>query len=133
MTARRRGGLGDDPLDSFLPQQQRRAEREQSEPAAPESEPGAVAFTPAAALAAEPASIPAGRKRSLTVTLPPDLVEELRDAVVYLEQQGERVVLAGLVELALNTELRRLRRSHDVGKRFPARGETSLRTGPRIS
>lgn len=131
MTARKRGGLGDDPLDAFLPQQQRRADREQTEPAVTESEVDAVQAPPAPSPAA-PAS-PSGRKRSLTVTLPPDLVEELRDAVVYLEQQGERVVLAGLVETALTTELRRLRRGHDVGQRFPTRGGTNLRTGPRIA
>lgn len=126
MTARKRGGLGDDPLDAFLPQQQRRAEQEHAEPEVD------VVQAPPTTQPAPPASLP-GRKRSLTVTLPPDLVEELRDAVVYLEQQGERVVLAGLVETALTTELRRLRRGHDVGERFPARGGTSLRTGPRIT
>lgn len=131
MTARKRGGLGDDPLDAFLPQQQRRAEQEQTEPAVTEPEVDAVQ-SPPTPQPASPASL-SGRKRSLTVTLPPDLVEELRDAVVYLEQQGERVVLAGLVETALTTELRRLRRGHDIDERFPARGGISLRTGPRVT
>jgi len=107
MTARKRGGLGDDALDAFIPRPDRTAPLEASPPAG-------------------------GRKRSLTVTLPPDLVEELRDAVVFLEQRGSRVALAGLVEEALSAWLQRLRASHDVGDRFPPRGAVTLRPGPRV-
>jgi hypothetical protein len=103
----RRRGLGEDPLDAFLPRQ----EREQAAPA-PQAR--------------------AARKRPLTVTLPPELVDELRDAVVYLEQRGARVALAGLVEEALAAWLERLRASYDVGERFPHRGAAALRPGARV-
>lgn len=64
----------------------------------------------------------AGTDRTkLTVQLRSELVDELRDAVVYLPTQGVQATVAGIVEEALNHELTRLREEHHGGERFPAR------------
>lgn len=66
---------------------------------------------------------PAGdsARTKLTVQLPADLVDELRDAVVYLPTQGVQATVAAIVKQAVHRELSRLRDDHHQGQRFPAR------------
>lgn len=63
----------------------------------------------------------AADRAKLTVQLRSELVDELRDAVVYLPTQGVQATVAGIVEQALDHELARLREEHHRGERFPAR------------
>lgn len=64
----------------------------------------------------------AGADRAkLTVQLRSEVIDELRDAVVYLPTQGVQATVAGIVEQALDHELARLRQEHHAGERFPAR------------
>jgi hypothetical protein len=67
-----------------------------------------------------PAQATVGRTRN-TLLLAADLVEDLRDAVVYLAGPPERLTLAALAEHALRRELDRLRAKHTGGKPFPRR------------
>lgn len=63
-----------------------------------------------------------------TFHLPADLVDECRNAVVWLAGPQERLTMARLAENALRSELDRLRRKHTKGKPFPERTE-ELRGG----
>ena len=63
-----------------------------------------------------------------TFHLPADLVNECRNAVVWLAGPQERLTMARLAENALRSELDRLRKKHTKGKPFPSRTE-ELRGG----
>jgi hypothetical protein len=77
---------------------------------------------PAAAPPTGPPSPAVPRQRAkLTVQLPAELVEELRDAVVFLPTQGVQATVAGLVTQALPDQLAWLRDQYHDGHRFPQR------------
>lgn len=63
-----------------------------------------------------------------TFHLPVDLVDECRNAVVWLAGPPERLTMARLAENALRSEIDRLRKKHTKGKPFPKRTE-DLRGG----
>ena len=63
-----------------------------------------------------------------TFHLPADLVDECRNAVVWLAGPQERLTMARLAENALRSELERLREKHTNGEPFPERTE-ELRGG----
>lgn len=70
-----------------------------------------------------------GAKRAkITVELPADLVEECRNAVVFLSGPPDRLTLAGLIGDALREELDRLRNLRTGGESFPQR-DSDLRGG----
>ena len=69
-----------------------------------------------------------GPKVRATFHLPADLVDECRNAVVWLAGPPERLTMARLAEHALRRELDRLRRKHTEGKAFPQRNN-DLRGG----
>jgi post-segregation antitoxin (ccd killing protein) len=58
-----------------------------------------------------------------TLYLPADLLEEARDAAVYLAGYPVRLTLTKLAEDALRAELRRLKDAHNGGRDFPPRTE----------
>ncbi len=68
----------------------------------------------------------------LTIELPGDLVEEVKDAVVWLQKNDEDETLAKFVAEALRGRLAHLRQQHDFGPRFPRRANPKLRPGARI-
>lgn len=78
---------------------------------------------PSTTAASTPAAPPAprARKERVTFQLDPRLVDEARDATVFLLTRGQPASLAGLVEGAIERELKRLRKEHLGGKAFPAR------------
>ncbi len=67
-------------------------------------------------------------RERVTVSLPSDLIEECRNAVVALSGPPLRLTLAGMVEEALHRELVLLKRAQNDGKDFPER-ESQLRPG----
>lgn len=60
-------------------------------------------------------------KRIQSVDVDWRLVEEVRDAVVYLAGTADRTTITGLVRHAIRRELGRLRRKHLDGEPFPPR------------
>ncbi len=56
-----------------------------------------------------------------TLYLPADLLDEARNAAVYLAGYPVRLTLTQLAEQALRAELRRLKDAHNHGKDFPPR------------
>lgn len=75
-----------------------------------------------------PSPSAAPERAKLTVQLPRDVIEELRDAVVYLPSQGVQATVAGLVEQAVRRELALLRDDYRAGEPFPTR-DTQPRVG----
>jgi hypothetical protein len=72
---------------------------------------------------------PMGDERTkITVELPADLVEECRNAVVYLSGPPDRLTLAGLIADAIREKLDRLRILRNTGEPFPQR-DSRLREG----
>lgn len=64
-----------------------------------------------------------GAKRTrLTVKVPDEMVEELRDAVMFLHTRGVHTTLVGLIESAVDAELKRIKRKYNEGQDLPARG-----------
>ena len=64
-----------------------------------------------------------GRKRTrLTVKVADEMVEELRDAVMFLHTRGVHTTLVGLIESAVDAELKRIKRKYNEGQDLPARG-----------
>lgn len=73
------------------------------------------------------------RTRRLSLDLDAEVVEELRDAVVYLQRHGQpEVTQVGLVTDALVGQLDALREEHDL-ESFPPRGHLPLKPGRRPS
>ncbi|HEX4146297.1 MAG TPA: hypothetical protein VHY91_22545 [Pirellulales bacterium] len=62
-----------------------------------------------------------GPKVRATFYVAPDVLEEARDATVYLAGYPLRLTLTQLVENALRAELKRLREQHHAGQQFPKR------------
>lgn len=58
-----------------------------------------------------------------TLYLPPDLLEEARDAVFHLAGYPARMTLTKLAEQAFRQELERLKQTYHHGKDFPRRTE----------
>lgn len=58
-----------------------------------------------------------------TLYVPAELLEEARDAVVFLAGYPVRMTLTRLVEEALCAELRRLKQLYSNGQDFPQRSE----------
>lgn len=58
-----------------------------------------------------------------TLYLPTDLLEEARDAAVFLAGYPVRLTLTKLVENAFRAELHRLKDAYNAGQDFPARAE----------
>jgi hypothetical protein len=58
-----------------------------------------------------------------TLYLPPDVLDEARDAAVFLAGYPVRLTLTKLVENALRAELCRLKEAHNRGHDFPPRTE----------
>lgn len=61
------------------------------------------------------------RKVRATLYLPADLLEEARDAAVFLAGYPVRLTLTRLAEDALRSELHRLKEEHNHGQAFPPR------------
>jgi len=81
---------------------------------------------------------PAGRKpRSMRVIratfhIPPELLDEARDAVDFLSGPPHRLTMAAFAASAIQRELERLRTEHHKGRSFPSR-PGDLRKGRRIA
>ena len=58
-----------------------------------------------------------------TLYLPGELLDEARDAAVFLAGYPVRLTLTKLAENALRAELRRLKDAHNSGREFPPRSE----------
>jgi hypothetical protein len=67
-----------------------------------------------------------------TLYLPQDLLDEARDAAVYLAGYPARLTLTKLAENAFRAELRRLKQLYHDGRDFPPRNE-DLRGGRPIA
>ena len=67
-----------------------------------------------------------------TLYLPRDILDEARNAAVYLAGPPARLTLTKLAEDALRAELERLKERFNEGKDFPARDE-ELRGGRPIA
>jgi len=61
------------------------------------------------------------RKVRATLYVPEDLLEEARDAAVFLAGYPVRLTLSRLVEEAFRAELERLKRLYNAGEDFPQR------------
>ena len=70
----------------------------------------------------QPAGGAPGKVRA-TLYVPAELLEEARDAVVFLAGYPVRMTLTRLVEEAFRAELRRLKQLHNNGQEFPQRNE----------
>lgn len=130
--------LGANPLDALLGA----TEAGNVEAAAKASRKGLRAEPPRPREEAEDRVPRAKRVATLSAQLPRELVEELRDAVVFLERkrllegtrpEGDRPywVVAGIVEKAVGDELARLRKRYNGGETFPP-GEETPRPGARL-
>lgn len=79
----------------------------------------------AAVVAGEPTRRPPPpprvQKERLTVHIPVDLIDELKDAVVACSGPPLRLTLASFAEDALRHELERLKKAANKGKPFPKR------------
>lgn len=109
-TGKRRPTIGNDPLEAYVPAG--RGPRRQDQ----ESEVSEGAAKPA--VSAKPRE---GGKVRATFHVSAELLEEARNAVVYLAGPPTRLTLADLAETALKKELERLKKAHNSGKEFPAR------------
>jgi hypothetical protein len=58
-----------------------------------------------------------------TLYLPPDLLEEARDAAAFLAGYPARLTLTRLVENAFRAEIQRLKDEYNQGRDFPPREE----------
>lgn len=68
-------------------------------------------------------------KMTVHVGIEEEVSEEMRDTVVALSGPPEHLTIAALVEAAVRREIRRLRRKHNGGGRFPERGGREPRSG----
>lgn len=88
--------------------------------------------TPPAPPAAEDAAPARGTaRRKVSLYLPDDLVERMRNAVMALAGPPEYLTLTDLGERALDAEVSRLERQHNGGKPFAQR-PAELRGGRRV-
>jgi len=105
-TGKRRPTIGNDPLEAYVPAKRdtRDADTKADRPAANAS-----------------AKAGGGSKVRATFHISESLLQEARNAVVYLAGPPTRLTLADLAENALKRELERLKKAHNSGKEFPAR------------
>jgi len=116
----RRPGLGANPLDVLMPEESPSEERP-TPPSKPRRS-ASTRSTPRAKTNGSKAPEPSRPKKvRSTYHLPEDLVEELRNAALFLAGPPEFLTLSGLVESALRREVERLRKKHHKGKPFPQR------------
>ena len=83
------------------------------------------------------AAIAMRKPRSLRVIratfhIPPELLDEARDAVDFLSGPPHRLTMAAFASSAIQSELHRLRSEHTKGKPFPSR-PGDLRKGRRVN
>jgi hypothetical protein len=71
-------------------------------------------------------------KARATLYLPQDVIDEARDAAVFLAGYPARLTLTKLAENAFRAELRRLKQLYNEGRDFPPR-EEDLRGGRPIA
>ena len=119
MSSKRRA-IGTNPLDQLVPIRTGPAteitpgaevsaeELTRPEPTRPRALPGAKSEKPK-------------KNHRLTVKVPDEMVEEVRDAVMFLHTQGVHTTLVGIIEDAVDAELKRLKRKHNEGQGFPSR------------
>lgn len=120
-TSRRRT-IGESPLDSLL------STPKPSSTGKRRSKSTRKTNTSKRAASAPTEHLGAGPKVRATFHLPSELVEECRNAVVWLAAPPERLTMARLAEDALRREIERLRKKYTKGKPFPERTE-NLRGG----
>jgi hypothetical protein len=84
---------------------------------------------PQLSLAASSPAAPRVLKAKTNGRIPADLWEEVRDCVVHF---GHRMTLDSFTEDAFRQHLKRLRKEHGLGDRFPAR-EHDPKSGRRVS
>lgn len=92
----RRSALGANPLDTY--------------------------FSPPAAKAAPVAAPKPPKKIRATFHIPPDVFDEVRDAVYHLSGPPLRLTLAAFAEAAFRQYVADLRKTYNKGKAFPKRG-----------
>lgn len=63
------------------------------------------------------------KKIRATLYMPAELLEEARDATVFLAGYPARLTLAAIAEKAIRAELARLKKRYNDGKDFPQREE----------
>lgn len=109
--------MGDNPLDAYT--------------APPEEETKAPTPTAKRSAAARTKPNPAApkRKQHATFHMDPDIVQEMRDAVIFLA--AHRITLADIAETGIGSELARLREKYNKGKPFP-RANAALKGGRRM-
>lgn len=123
-TAKRRPTIGNDPLEAYMPAKREPPKSRIEVPAKRESPRSRVEAESTeegeeeAAVSAKPRP---GAKVRATFHVSAELLEEARNAVVYLAGPPTRLTLADLAENALKKELERLKKAHNSGKEFPAR------------
>jgi hypothetical protein len=66
---------------------------------------------------------PSSAKLRATLYISADVLDQARDAAVYLAGYPARLTLTKLVEDALRIELNRLKNQYLAGEEFPHRGE----------
>lgn len=59
-------------------------------------------------------------KKRLTVSLDENLIEDIRDAVVWLQSKGERLTLSEYIAIAVRAKMA-VDRAHYKAKRIPKR------------
>lgn len=132
----RKSAIGSNPLDSIIALPGRSAEIPKTERAtSQESSDGSVgeeSSVPAMAApprvqengsrGARPEKAQGPKRTRLTVKVPDEMVEELRDAVMFLHTRGVHTTLVGLIESAVDAELKRIKRKYNEGQDLPARG-----------
>lgn len=64
-----------------------------------------------------------GAKVRATIYLPQEILDEARNAVVFLAGPPARLTLTKLAEVAFRLELERLKSRYNDGKEFPERDE----------
>ncbi len=113
----KRPAIGTNPLDQLVPfpsgqtaekPPEPEEERTRPEPARPRALPRAKSEKPK-------------KNHRLTVKVPDEMVEEVRDAVMFLHTQGVHTTLVGIIEDAVDAELKRLKRKYNEGQDFPSR------------
>lgn len=107
-TGKRRATIGNDPLEAYVP-----TKRESRGPEVETDSPKRHVK--------ESAKSRGGGKVRATFHVSSEILEEARNAVVYLAGPPTRLTLADLAENSLKRELERLKKAHNAGKEFPAR------------
>ena len=110
-TSTKRHAMGENPLDLLVPTKGNTAAAMRASRRGLER----AGTTP------KPQPVPRVTKDRLTVHVPVDLVDVVKDAVVALSGPPLRLTLAGFAETALRTYLERLQKEHNHGKAFAKR------------